>query len=94
MAGNAVTEHAEMHDIQLKNAAILEDQKERDGSNSQPETGALDLYIDPAKEVKLLAKLDLCITPVIMVVYLSCFLDRANIGELLSYGCVLFTSMS
>lgn len=40
-----------------------------------------DVYIDPAKEVKLLAKLDLAFTPVIMLVYLSCFLDRSNIGK-------------
>lgn len=36
--------------------------------------------IDPAKEKALLAKLDLAFTPVIMLVYLSCFLDRSNIG--------------
>ena len=39
-----------------------------------------DLYIDPAKEKKLLAKLDMAFTPIIMLVYLSCFLDRSNIG--------------
>lgn len=40
-------------------------------------------YIDPAEEVKLLAKLDIFLTPVIMLVYLCCFLDRSNIGMLL-----------
>ena len=39
-----------------------------------------DFYIDPGKEKKLLAKLDLAFTPVIMLAYLSCFLDRSNIG--------------
>lgn len=39
-----------------------------------------EFYVDPVKEVKLLAKLDLAFTPVIMLVYLSCFLDRSNIG--------------
>jgi hypothetical protein len=39
-----------------------------------------EFYIDPAKEVKLLAKLDLAFVPIIMLVYLSCFLDRSNIG--------------
>jgi hypothetical protein len=43
-----------------------------------------EFYVDPVKEVKLLAKLDLAFTPVIMLVYLSCFLDRSNIG--LSYS--------
>lgn len=40
-----------------------------------------EFYIDPAKEVKLLAKLDLAFVPIIMLVYLSCFLDRSNIGS-------------
>jgi len=39
-----------------------------------------EFHVDPVKEVKLLAKLDLAFTPVIMLVYLSCFLDRSNIG--------------
>lgn len=37
--------------------------------------------IDPAEESKLLAKLDLFFVPIIMLVYLSCFLDRSNIGN-------------
>ena len=39
----------------------------------------MDQLIDPKKEKILLAKLDLFFTPVIMLVYLSCFLDRTNI---------------
>lgn len=37
--------------------------------------------IDPVDERKLLAKLDIAFVPIIMVVYLSCFLDRSNIGN-------------
>lgn len=37
--------------------------------------------IDPKEEVKLLARLDLFLVPIIMLVYLSCFLDRSNIGN-------------
>ena len=37
--------------------------------------------IDPAKELKLLAKLDLGLIWIIMLLYLSAFLDRSNIGE-------------
>ncbi|KAJ4418235.1 hypothetical protein N0V82_005709 [Gnomoniopsis sp. IMI 355080] len=37
--------------------------------------------IDPVEESKLLVKLDLFFVPIIMVVYLSCFLDRSNIGN-------------
>jgi len=42
--------------------------------------------IDPAKEKKLLRKLDMAFTPVIMLVYLSCFLDRSNIGNVRTAG--------
>ncbi|KAK2808957.1 hypothetical protein FQN50_004231 [Emmonsiellopsis sp. PD_5] len=38
-------------------------------------------HIDPAEEKKLMRKVDLFITPVIMIVYLCCFLDRSNIGN-------------
>lgn len=37
--------------------------------------------IDPVEERKLLAKLDAVFVPIIMIVYLSCFLDRSNIGN-------------
>ena len=47
------------------------------------------LWIDPAKEKKLLAKLDLFFIPVIMLVYLSCFLDRTNIGPSQNPPCLL-----
>lgn len=36
--------------------------------------------LDPAREAKVVAKLDLFLTPVVFIVYLSCFIDRANIG--------------
>ena len=36
---------------------------------------------DRKAEAKLLAKLDAAFVPIIMVVYLTCFLDRANIGN-------------
>jgi len=42
--------------------------------------GEDEFYIDLAKESKLLAKLDLAFVPIIMLLYLSSFLDRSNIG--------------
>ncbi|KAJ5831723.1 hypothetical protein N7474_000034 [Penicillium riverlandense] len=42
---------------------------------------ALDIVLDPTKERKLLLKLDLAFVPIIMFTYLSCFLDRSNIGN-------------
>lgn len=41
---------------------------------------ALDVVLDPQKEQKLLVKLDMAFVPIIMLTYLSCFLDRSNIG--------------
>ncbi|THY87632.1 MFS general substrate transporter [Aureobasidium pullulans] len=38
-------------------------------------------FIDPSRERKLLAKLDLALVPIIMLTYLACFLDRSNIGN-------------
>lgn len=40
----------------------------------------LEMVLDPQKERKLLLKLDLAFMPVIILTYLSCFLDRSNIG--------------
>lgn len=40
-----------------------------------------DLTLDPVAERKLLLKLDAFFVPIIMLVYLSCFLDRTNIGN-------------
>jgi len=42
--------------------------------------------IDSAAEAKLLAKLDFAFVPIIMLVYLSCFLDRSNIGNVKTAG--------
>ncbi|KAF7591659.1 hypothetical protein BBP40_001235 [Aspergillus hancockii] len=39
------------------------------------------IVLDPKKEAKLLLKLDFAFVPIIMVTYLSCFLDRTNIGN-------------
>jgi hypothetical protein len=48
-----------------------------DQSSNGPEDR---FYIDPVKEVQLLAKLDLGLVWIIMLLYLSAFLDRSNIG--------------
>ncbi|KAJ6107092.1 hypothetical protein N7523_008415 [Penicillium sp. IBT 18751x] len=40
-----------------------------------------DVVLDPEMEKRLLVKLDLAFVPIIMLTYLSCFLDRSNIGN-------------
>ena len=49
------------------------------GDDVVGESGSISPQIDPAEEKILLAKLDLFFTPIIMLLYLSCFLDRTNI---------------
>lgn len=44
---------------------------------------SMEMVLDPQEEKKLLLKLDLALVPIIMLTYLSCFLDRSNIGTLL-----------
>ena len=38
------------------------------------------LSIDPASEKKLLRKLDLCICPLVMSIFMVAYLDRSNLG--------------
>ena len=40
------------------------------------------IVIDPVAERKLRLKLDLFIVPPVAILYLFCFIDRANIGKL------------
>ncbi|KXH67929.1 major facilitator superfamily transporter [Colletotrichum salicis] len=40
-----------------------------------------DIQIDRFQEAKVVRKLDLYITPILFIVYLSCFIDGANIGN-------------
>jgi len=58
-------------------------QKEADPEMTQENsTGeAFDVELDPVMERALLMKLDFAFVPIIMLTYLSCFLDRANIGN-------------
>lgn len=60
-----------------------------DGAHSvtpRPTNGEADLYIDPALEKKLLFKLDVYIAPVMTLIFLTAYLDRANIGNAASSG--------
>lgn len=51
-------------------------------------------FIDPAREKKLLAKLDLALVPIIMLTYLACFLDRSNIGNVSVWKTVMTVSFA
>jgi hypothetical protein len=38
------------------------------------------VHFDPKAEARLRLKIDLCIVPTVSLLYLFCFIDRANIG--------------
>jgi hypothetical protein len=63
--------HSLQGPLENDNAA---DKASIDGGNIE------NVVLDPKKEAKLLLKLDLAFVPIIMLTYLSCFLDRTNIG--------------
>lgn len=63
-----------------KRAGSLKEEQPPKADSSSGYGDDTELYIDPVKEAKLVAKLDLAFTPIIMLLYLVCFLDRSNIG--------------
>ncbi|KAJ5795354.1 hypothetical protein N7457_001953 [Penicillium paradoxum] len=72
--------HDTVHDEPLE----LKDSLQKEGAEIASEAVIgenLDVVLDPKKEKKLLAKLDLAFVPVITLTYLTCFLDRSNIGN-------------
>ena len=71
-----MAEVEKQHPMDEKSVGAIDGDKHNDGLQ---EVGSMIPQIDPKKEKILLAKLDLFFTPVIMLVYLSCFLDRSNI---------------
>ena len=52
------------------------------------------LAIDPKREAKLVRKLDLNIAPILLVIFLAAYLDRANIGNAASAGMAEDIGMS
>lgn len=65
--------------IVTNSVAGLEPQSQ-DKRSSFSEIGTT-MEFDSAKEKKLLRKLDLTFSPIFMLLYLSSFLDRSNIGK-------------
>lgn len=68
-------------DADFKDAAVMG--HDNTSTKSHVEAGAVpagELFIEPKDERRVLAKLDIFITPILFIVYLSCFIDRANIG--------------
>jgi hypothetical protein len=53
-------------------------------ADSAPRYGHSLVEIDPKAEAKLRLKIDLMIVPTVFLLYLFCFIDRANIGKFCS----------
>lgn len=72
-------------DVQIENekglpVVDLKELAER-GHAVTDEDGNVLLQFDPVAEKKLLRKIDLYVVPTVMMLYLWCFIDRANIGN-------------
>jgi hypothetical protein len=63
--------------LELKDSLKKEDTEEANYAIAE----SLDVVLDPKKEAKLLVKLDAAFVPIIMLTYLTCFLDRSSIGK-------------
>lgn len=69
-----------------ENEKTVASQENKDARPSDDFQGSVEhVELDPAKEKKLLAKLDIMFVPIIMFAYLTCFLDRSNIGMFLLF---------
>jgi hypothetical protein len=55
---------------------------ERKDTDADADADIDNVVLDPKKERRLLLKLDCAFIPIIMLTYLTCFLDRSNIGWL------------
>jgi hypothetical protein len=69
------------HNIPLEQKTSIQKDHAPDLAGDTADGEACDVILDPKKETKLLAKLDAAFVPIIMLTYLSCFLDRSNIGK-------------
>ncbi|KAG9253007.1 major facilitator superfamily domain-containing protein [Emericellopsis atlantica] len=65
-----------------KSEKIIDDEAVRPSEDGQDPN----LFLDPQSEKKLVRKLDLWIAPVMTVIFLTAYLDRANIGNAASAG--------
>jgi hypothetical protein len=65
----------------LPAGAAIENVDEKGPVTYDDHATRLDNYIDKEAERKLLWKLDLWLLPILTLAYLSCFIDRASIGN-------------
>ncbi|KAK6062758.1 major facilitator superfamily transporter [Seiridium cupressi] len=82
-----------MSDIEKR--TIVEDfSSVPNSATKQLQNGEEDIYIDPAKERKLLWKCDIYLTSLLTISFLSAYLDRSNIGNAAVAGMLPDLGMS
>jgi hypothetical protein len=81
---NDLVHHSD-HDVELDKNSIVQLEQVHNGSLTQEEASFLASFTDEQKKV-VLRKVDWRLVPMLLVLYLISFIDRANIGTL---TCVL-----
>lgn len=59
----------------------MDSQDEKHAIDVETTATTCEMTIDPAAEKRLVRKLDLWLSPMMVVVFLVAYLDRSNIGE-------------
>lgn len=72
----------------------MDDKLSKDASLVEDAMDLEDNFIDPKRERQLTRKLDLFIAPIMTIVFLNAYLDRANIGNAASAGMLTDLKMS
>lgn len=73
--------------LAAKDHALI-NQLEKASIDDDGTSHASTMYIDPVAQRKLLFKLDMYLSPVMTLIFLTAYLDRANIGNAASAGLI------
>lgn len=73
------------HDVELDKTTVVQLEQVHNGSLTPEEAGFLASFSDEQKKV-VLRKVDWRLVPMLLVLYLISFIDRANIGK---HGCMV-----
>ena len=75
------TSHHSDHDVELDKTTVVQLEQVHNGSLTPEEAGFLASFSDEQKKT-VLRKVDWRLVPMLLVLYLISFIDRANIGRL------------
>ena len=86
---NNDVEHFSDRDLELDKSTVVQLEQVRNGNMTEEEAGFLASFSEEQKKV-VLRKIDVRLVPMLLVLYLISFIDRANIGMLLmaNYVCI------